>query len=112
MDDTQIQKASETKIKTTGTSLSIAADLTAAAVRSKNDEPVINALKNANIPISSNQAKLLSLESMLTPQERVRWERMSPTHKERILARARRNPSFVRFEKALKKEQQKNIKST
>ena len=95
----QIKKASETRIFSKSTNLSLAADLI-----KKTENPVLSAVKNADIKINTKDQERLAVESYLSPAELRKWQRMSPSRRERLLKKASKHPSVARLETEIKKE--------
>lgn len=98
----QIKKASETRIFSKSTNLSLAADLI-----KKTENPVLSAVKNADIKINTKDQERLAVESYLSPAELRKWQRMSPSRRERLLKKASKHPSVARLETEIKKEKEK-----
>ncbi|MDD6667748.1 MAG: C40 family peptidase [Lachnospiraceae bacterium] len=98
----QIKKAAETRIFSKSTNLSLVADNIG-----KTENPVLSAVKKADINISKKDLELLSIESSFSPSELRKWQRMSPSRRERLLRKATNHPAFARLETEIKKEKEK-----
>lgn len=98
----QIKKASETRIFSKSTNLSLVSDNIG-----KSDDPVISAIKKADIQIGKKDLEMLSIESTFSPAQLRKWQRMSPSRRERLLKKASNHPAFARLETAIKREKEK-----
>lgn len=97
----QIKKASETRIFSKSTNLSLAAD----AIK-KTENPVLSAIKKADIKINTKDQEMLAIESYLSSAELQKWKRMSPSRRERLLKKASKHPAVARLEAEIKKEKE------